>query len=259
MRKLLELQLQNTPLHGRNTALTSSRTPLSQAIVRSLADHILRGEFAVGERLPTEQQLIAEFGVSRTVVREAIAELRSRGLVKTIQGRGAFVTPHDTQEAFRIEPGLLPLRQEVIALVDLRLAIESEAAVLAAQNRTEAHLEAMSKIIEDMSHSIAAGEGAEHPDLKFHRVIAEASGNPYFVSLLDYIGLKSIPRIRIPSFQLAGQTREAYLHRMQMEHEQIRYAISRKDSDAARAALRLHLSSSRQRLLSLKDRGDANQ
>ena len=228
---------------------STPRSSLSGNLASAIASQIEVGAYKVGDRLPSEQEMTREYSVSRTVVREAIASLRANGLVTTSQGRGAFVLRREAPDAFRIESGTQPLIQEVISLLELRIAIESEASVLAAQRRTETQLAAMEQTIHDMQAAIAAGDDATRPDMLFHRHIAEAAGNPHFLKLLVYIGENGIPRSRLPSFDLAGDTRQNYLTNIMREHEQICYAIRRKDSEAARAALRLHLTSSRDRLL----------
>lgn len=233
------------------------RSSLFSTLVSVISDRIETGLYGVGDRLPSEQEMTKEFGVSRTVVREAIASLRASGLVTTAQGRGAFVVRREAPDAFRIESGTLPLIQEIIAILELRIAVESEAAMLAAQRRTDAHLAAMEATIVDMRTAIAAGDDATHSDMLFHRHIAEAAGNPHFPKLLAYMGENGIPRARLPSFHLAGETKQRYLENILREHEQICYAIRCANPEAARAALRLHLSSSRDRLLKASSRFSA--
>ena len=117
-----------------------------------ISGQILSGERPAGSRLPTETQLAEEFGVSRTVVREAIARLRSDGLVVTRQGLGAFVA--ETLEAlpFRISIGSDPEAPHRYAreLLELRLGFETEAAALAAERGTPAQVEEIGRALEMM-------------------------------------------------------------------------------------------------------------
>ena len=116
------------------TALRRRETLTSQ-LVKSLTERVTRGELRPGDKLPSEQELIEAFGVSRTVVREAISSLRAAGLVATQQGVGAFVQQAALTQPFRIDETALNLLKEVINVLELRIGLEAEAAALAAQRR----------------------------------------------------------------------------------------------------------------------------
>lgn len=229
--------------------MQNQRETLSGRLVKALSERIGSGHYPMGSRLPSEQDMIDEFGVSRTVVREAIADLRASGRVTTRHGVGAFVVQQAKAEAFQIEASSLSAVQEIVAVLELRIALEAEAAVLAAQRRTQVHLDAMHKALATMRTAIKKGEKAVSADLEFHRQIAEAAQNPHFLNLFNYLGEMQIPRARLQSFRMEGLTERQFMERIQTEHEQICYAIERQDPEAARAALRLHLSGSRTRLL----------
>src|SRR5262249_28751625 len=109
---------------------------LSGAVVERIAGEIRSGRLAPGSRLPTAQEVMAAMGVSRTVVREAVAALRAEGLVRTRQGSGAFVAADASRVAFRIDPDGLSSIADVLEVMELRLAIEVEAAALAAERTT---------------------------------------------------------------------------------------------------------------------------
>src|ERR1700730_13147258 len=94
--------------------------------VDALRAEITEGKLEPGHRLPTEQEMVESFGVSRTVVREAIAALRSDGLVLTRQGVGAFVAADAQSRPFRIDPGALKSLQDVLRIMELRMSIEIE-------------------------------------------------------------------------------------------------------------------------------------
>lgn len=224
------------------------RETLTGQLTRTLAERIASGQYAVGTRLPSEAEMISEFGVSRTVVREAIANLRANGRVTTMQGVGAFVMQQDPAEGFQIDGAKLSAVQEMVAVLELRIALESEAAVLAAQRRTPEQLATMKAALGEMGEAIARGEDAVHADMRFHQSIAEAAGNPHFLKLFNYVGELLIPRARLQAVRLDNLPMPDYLARVQREHEQICYAIERQDPEAARAALRMHLSESKARL-----------
>src|ERR1700732_3136525 len=103
---------------------------LTHVLIERLIAQITSGELAPGAQLPTEQELIAATGVSRTVVREAVAALRAEGLVVTRQGAGAFVAS-GAHRPFRINAGELRSLREVLDAMELRTSIEIEAAGLA--------------------------------------------------------------------------------------------------------------------------------
>lgn len=230
-----------SPVHPRET--------LTGQLTRTLSARIASGQYAVGSRLPSEQEMINEFGVSRTVVREAVANLRASGRVLTRQGAGAFVLQREAASGFHIDTGNLSDIHEVVSLLELRIGLESEAAVLAAQRRTPAQMEAMKLALRGIEYAILHDQNAVEADLDFHRLIAQSAGNPHFLKLFNYVSELLINRARLRPGRLSSRSPEEYLAHAQREHEQICFAIERQDPEAARAALRMHLSESKARLL----------
>lgn len=224
------------------------RETLTTQLTRTLTERIASGNYPVGSRLPSEQEMISEFGVSRTVVRETIANLRASGRIATRQGAGAFVLQKEARTGFSIDSSHLDDVREVVSLLELRIGLESEAAVLAAQRRTPEQLAAMKQALRDIEQSIRQDGDAVEADLRFHRLIAEAAGNPHFLKLFSYVSEILITRARHRSRRLSSRSPEEFLTYAQREHEQICYAIERQDSEAARAALRMHLQESKARL-----------
>lgn len=212
-----------------------------------LAREIRSGRLAAGEKLPTEQELIGRFGVSRTVIREAMAALRSEGLVTSRQGSGVFVDAPDGNPTFRIAPGEVRSLAEVGHVLQLRLAVEVEAAGLAAQHRTAEDLEAMVGHLAAIDAAIPAGESAVQSDFAFHRAISTSTGNPYFERFMHFLGPVVIPRQSIRPRGETAEQRRAYLAHVQDEHRQILRGIERGDVEAARLAARRHLEASRDR------------
>ncbi|MDR3410437.1 MAG: FadR/GntR family transcriptional regulator [Formivibrio sp.] len=232
------------------------RETLSGKLIRAISDRIAAGQYRVGDRLPSEQEMIEEFGVSRTVVREAIANLKAGGSVSTVQGVGAFVMLQDKPSAFEIkETSNLTVAQEMIGVLELRVALETEAVALAAQRRSETNLATMREALEEVRYAATAGvytaevgEKAAEADIAFHRAIAEATGNSHFLRLFNYLGEYMVSRSRLQTFKFGGGPVQEYLERTIAEHERIYQAIAMQDTDTARAALRLHLAGSRDRL-----------
>ena len=166
---------------------------LTHALIERLTQDIVSGKLAAGARLPTEQELIAAAGVSRTVVREAVAALRAEGLVVTRQGVGAFVAA-SPRRPFRIHVDELRSLREVIEVMELRTGIEIEAAGLAAERASSADLRKIADAYAAIERAFRRGDAAVDQDFAFHCSIAEATGNPQFVRFLDYLGRFIIPR-----------------------------------------------------------------
>jgi DNA-binding FadR family transcriptional regulator len=230
--------------------LTRRQRPLAHDLADSLAQRIAAGELAPGERLPTEAAFMDEFGVSRTVVREALSKLQQIGAVRTRHGVGTFVVgPPDAGKGFRISARHLATLRDVIAVLELRIGIETEAAALAAQRRDDAHLKVMRSALDDFSRAVEAGRDAVESDLRFHSEIARATGNPHFGGLMAMLGAKIIPRARLGAGvePEPDAERAAYLRRVNAEHESIYDAIAAGDAEAARAAMRTHLANGRER------------
>lgn len=229
-------------------ALRRRLRPLAFDLVDALGARIRGGALAPGAKLPTESQVMAEFGVSRTVVREALSRLQAAGLVQTRHGVGTFVVgPGEEAAAFRIAPQQVETLRDVIAVLELRIGVEAEAAGLAAQRRTEENLVVMRQALDEFARAVEAGRDAVAADFRFHSEIARATQNEHFARLLSTLGTKIIPRARLDRDSTIDADRQAYLRRVNAEHESIYDAIAAGDSEAARAALRTHLINSRER------------
>jgi GntR family transcriptional repressor for pyruvate dehydrogenase complex len=227
---------------------------LTGEVVERIAAEIRSGRLEPGARLPTEQALMAGMGVSRTVVREAVAALRAEGLVTTRQGSGAFVAADASRVPFRIDPDGLSSITDVLEVMELRLAIEVEAAALAAERITPEQLVPIANGLRAFEDAVARGEGAINEDFAFHLAIAAASRNPRFAELLEFLGRHVIPRqsVRV-SLSSPGEQRR-YLERIQAEHGRIYDAIAARQSADARKAMRTHLTRSLTRYRRLAER-----
>lgn len=221
---------------------------LTSALVGELRRRIITGQIAPGEQLPSETVLIAEHDVSRTVVREALGQLRAEGLIRTRRGSGSFALtpPASTGRTGFPPPARSPA--ERLALLELRTGFESEAAALAAIRRTDAQLAAMRAALEAFARADSDPSAAVDLDFAFHRTIVEASANPYLLGLLDALGpsMITMPRYRLePGDEAARRSR---LHDVTAEHAAVVEAITARDPLAASASMRTHLASSRFRI-----------
>ncbi|AUL46079.1 GntR family transcriptional regulator [Bordetella trematum] len=232
-----------------NTPAEASPRPrnLAWSVVASLAQRIRCGDILPGHKLPSESALMQEFGVSRTVVREALSRLQAAGLAETHHGVGSYAlqSPHGD---FRIDPADIATVRDVMVLLELRIPVESEAAGLAALRRSVQQLQAMRRELDRFAVAIDEGGDTVTPDYQFHFLISQATGNRYFAELMAGLGAAIIPRTRISAQRIQPQASQPYLARLLVEHEMIYDAIERQDADGARAAMRSHLGNSTERL-----------
>ncbi|MEY4710573.1 MAG: hypothetical protein RIS88_23 [Pseudomonadota bacterium] len=212
---------------------------LSDRVADQLARRIEGGELAPGQRLPTEQQLSERFGVSRTVVREAVSRLKSMGLLVSRQGAGVFVAPRNRARALAFDPSVLQSLDAVVQVVEVRRALEGEVAALAAQRITPAKARALRAALEQLDAAVAAGGDGVEEDLAFHRSIAQATGNPQFERLLTFLEQYQRDAMRVT------RTNEAmhgdFMRAVNREHQAIARAVIAGDAPAARRAAMRHM------------------
>lgn len=222
------------------TAFDSLGRPenLPDEIAQQLRARILNESLAPGQRLPTEQELGAQFGVSRNVVREAIARLKLTGLVETRHGVGTFVCSDIAMRPFEVShDDLLDLAQ-LIQVHQLRVEIESGAAALAATHRTKQQLEMLQQALKRVDQDSADWQAAAHSAVDFHLAVAQAANNPYFVRIMGHLSHVIHNAVRTFRFRITGTPR---IDEIGDEHLNIVDAIARQDSAAARLAMRTHL------------------
>ncbi|MDQ0391510.1 FadR/GntR family transcriptional regulator [Labrys monachus] len=233
---------------------TIKQTPnLTSGLIDLLVERIVSGELAPGQRLPTEQAIVSATGVSRTVVREALASLRARGLITTRQGLGAFVSDKPISKTFSIVPEELESIPDILHVLELRMSVEVEAAALAAARRDAGDLKRIEIALGALEEAIGAAAPGAEEDFAFHRAILEATHNPYFARFIDVFGASIIPRQRVRLGAMPSAKREAYLRRIQKEHEAIFAAILAGDAAASRRAARAHLTKSYERYAALRE------
>ena len=191
---------------------------------------------------------MTEFGVSRTVVREALSHLQANGLVYTRHGIGSFVTVPIEASPFSFSPDQVDSLRDTIALLELRIALETEAAVLAAMRRTASNVAQLEAAHVAFGQAIIEGHDAVDADFAFHFEIAKATQNNHFGNFMQQVGESLIPRARAKQRTPIDETKRAYLRRVHDEHASLWNAIKNQDTEAARAAARTHLSNSRDRL-----------
>lgn len=229
---------------------------LRSGLADTLIVQIESGDLKPGQRLPTEQAIMQATGVSRTVVREALATLRAKGLITTRQGLGAFVANDPNPRSFSIVPNDLESIDEVLRVLELRLGIEVEAAGLAALRRTDEDIARMQERLDALDAVVEAGGYGADEDFAFHRSILVATQNSYYARLFDTFGSAMVPRqwARLDSMTPAERLKHAA--RMRKEHHAILSAIQDGDEAAARKNLRNHLAKSAARFEDLRQHAD---
>ncbi|WP_426151007.1 FadR/GntR family transcriptional regulator [Pseudomonas sp. DC3000-4b1] len=224
---------------------TRRRAPnLAHDLVNELTQRILRGDYPMGQKLPSETAIVGEHGVSRTVVREALSKLQAAGLVETRHGVGTFVMERVPQAGMRLNVATLT---NVRSVLELRMGLETQAAALAARRRSEAQLSQMREALDDYQNLLANNDSCVEADRRFHLLIAQATGNDCFAEMLLHLGAALIPRTQLNHQERGGEDFTVLGRMAQAEHEAIYAAIRRQDADAARAAMLLHLSNSMER------------
>ena len=224
---------------------TLDRAPnLPSQVARMISDEIIGGRFQVGDRLPTERELAETFGVSRTVVREAIARLRSEGAVEPRQGSGVFVLGNRANSALRLDAESLRDRALFANLFELRAILEVEAAGLAAGRRDRRRLAAINTALQRLYESQGTSQAVE-ADLEFHRSIARASDNIYVAIFINFIS----EHVRTSIAKANERVDVAERARINKEeHGAIYEAIKARDVDRARESMRRHIRKAMARL-----------
>ena len=211
---------------------------LPARIAGHIGKEIAEGRIVPGEKLPTEHILAKTFGVSRSVVREAIAQLRNEGLLETRQGVGAFVIDAQGRGAIRIEQAALRDPETFRSLFQLRMPLEIEAAGLAAIHHDETDLKKLDDALAQMTGAEKWTDQGIVADLAFHRALATATHNEYFPLFIGFIAERISLAINAAR---AAAILEEIVEVTIAEHVAIRDAVATRDPLKARVAMRNHL------------------
>lgn len=234
----------------------SIRKPLSARVEDALRQQIDAGYYAPGDKLPTEPALIDKFGVSRTVVREAIAALRADGLVESRHGSGVFVIgPRQVDPGLRLFTEETNKISDIIEELELRIGIEVEAAGLAAVRSSPAQEAEIQAEVERFSRLVAEGGPTDEADFQFHMAIARATNNTRFRTFLEHVGRRMIPRVKFRTVMGGVDPLPNRDAPILDEHREIAEAILARDPDRAREAMRRHLVTGIKRYRSLTSWG----
>jgi GntR family transcriptional repressor for pyruvate dehydrogenase complex len=209
---------------------------LSDEVADRLRETILSQQLKPGDRLPSERELGEQFGVSRTVVREAVRTLVAKGLIDARSGSGLLVAaPAAASVSETVSLFILGSTLDYERVHEVRLMLELEMAARAAERRTEADVGRLTEACERMEAAVDVVDTAALADLEFHREIARAAHNELYLILHDAIG-DALLDVRRGNLGVAGARNETLDH-----HRNILNAIVAADPEAARRAMRAHL------------------
>jgi len=220
---------------------------LPDEIARRLSQAISSGEFAVGDRLPSERLLCEQFSVSRAVVREALSQLKSEGLVESKAGSGVFVIERSQRQAFRMQDVAIDEKHSLSMVMELLVTIEVAATRFAALRRTPEDLKRIRRALIGMEYEIANDRLGDDEDFAFHQAIVDATHNPHFQALSEH--LEHGARRLIRQARSNTKSRHADLvEAVQEEHKLIYDAIAAGDPERAAEAAESHLRNAAKRL-----------
>lgn len=220
-----------------NRMVGNGATSLSARVAEVVAGKIRDGELQTGSRLPSEDALGKHFCVSRTVIREAMAALRAEGMITTRHGIGAFV--RDSLDTTTVDVLTRQSIESLLNLIEVRRGLESETAALAATRRTEEQLGAIRGALTRLAKATEQGSDGVEEDVGFHLAIARATGNPFWLALIEDYAQQISRAVRVTR---ANEARRVDFSRdVRREHERIVGAIAARDPAKARKAAIAHL------------------
>ena len=212
---------------------------LSDRLAARLLAQIERGTLKPGDRLPTEAQLCLAHGVSRSVVREAVHQIKSRGLLRSRQGSGVYVANTPGPVALAFDPSVLESIDAVLEVVELRRVLEGEMAALAAQRASRGQVSGLRAAVKAIDVAMHTGRDGVAEDLAFHRAIGQATGNPQFGRMLAFLEQYLREAMRVTKGN--ESRRDDFMQQVRREHLAIIDAIGAHDPEAARRAAVNHL------------------
>ena len=217
--------------------ITGNKT-LADQVAEALTAKIQANGFS-DSHLPSEQAMAEGFGVSRTVIREAVSRLKAEGFIDTRQGRGAYVRNDRLDVPFRIDLNSKDLLGSLLHIIELRRGLDAEIAFLAATRRKRDQMVAIRRALAEIEKASKAGRDAAAEDLAFHLSIARATGNPIFLELLRFLNQFLYIAIRVT--RANEDKRLEFSEQTRVEHMAIAGAIERQDPEAAATAAKIHM------------------
>lgn len=220
---------------------------LADQLYEQVVAQIIDGTLPEGERLPAETRLCEIYGVSRPVVREAIFRLQADGLVHTRHGAGTYVAKRPRDEFLRLAP--IGGMADLMRCYELRLALEGEAAALAALRQQPETMAGIETTLAALDEAVAKHEIGVEADHAFHVAVARATQNELFIQSLDALSAHIFAGMHVARSLSLAAPDPARLALVQAEHRAIAAALRARDTDGARAAMRTHIDNARKRIL----------
>ncbi|OAP36637.1 GntR family transcriptional regulator [Sinorhizobium glycinis] len=232
--------------------IIAPRGNLAQIVVGTLTERLDCGVYPPGEKMPSSAELCEEFGVSRTVMREALASLKIAGRVVARQGSGVFVLERDSR-AIHFDAGRIEDIRSAMDILELRLGVEMQSVALAAARRTPEALTEIARTYDAMTVLESDEvESEAKADFAFHMAIAKATRNPHFPRLLEAL-MGEINSELLMKLRQSGGSRSNFVNKIKREHAMILSAITQRDEKGAQSALYDHLATSLNRYRTLLD------
>lgn len=218
---------------------------LSDRVAAAIQAEINASRLIAGDKLPTEAMLVKQFAVSRTVVREAVSQLKSLGLVETRQGSGAFVKAAGFSP-LQFDAGSVVSKRAVVQMVEVRRALEAEVASLAAHRASAGDIKRIEQAVKALDRAVKQGGDGVDEDVALHRAIADAAQNQFLIRTLDYLRQFLHGATRVTR---ANEARRAdFAAQVQAEHTAIVNAIATGDAARARKAAARHMDNAIKRI-----------
>lgn len=219
---------------------------LADQAYSEIVEHISKQHMTIGDRLPSEGRLAEMFGISRTIIREALVRLAADGITEARRGAGSFVKnrPSDRLIAYANSDNL----SATLGTYEVRFVLESEAARLAAVRRSAQDMHDIDEALEKLRTALMSNATAHIEDMELHRRIILATANPAFLAAFDALS-DDVDRIMQAGVDISRLRPPEVIGAMMREHEAIVASVRAQDSDGAALAMRWHLSEGRKRLM----------
>jgi DNA-binding FadR family transcriptional regulator len=236
-----------------NPFLTVLASNKHEMVAMALEKAILSGQLKIGEKLPSEQSLAGQFGVSRNIVREALRDVKARGLLEVKNGAGSYIaSPTSTDLGDMLNRFIVLGDTAIDDYYEIRYALEVKACELAAVRATKEDLDGLEAIARKMEKSLRMREDLTELDFDFHFAIAKATKNPLFSSLLQ-------PLKSVMTYVFNRGYSPLALEEAVDGHVRIVAALREKNPELARTAMTRHIAVSESNLAHLGLKGGASQ
>ena len=220
------------------------RTTVSEEIAKKIIDLINSGSLKPGDKLPSERKLMDQLNVSRSPIREALRSLSLIGLLETRPGDGTYVSEHLTANlADQVDWSILTDKEDILEWLEVREPLEIQAASLAAERATPEDIAQLEEALATHFNSVGDSKQLAETEIRLHQAIVESAGNETLQQLMDIFYSFYQKYVRQERFHFATKNPR------QQGHQEIIEAIKSGDAEAAAAAMRHHLSVSKQHAL----------